>query len=207
VPAAAGVFSALGLLEAEEAWHVSRSIFQVGSRVDPAELGRHYADLEAALRADLRANGSDNARIEWGADVRYAQQGYELAVDVDRATPPRALVAQLRERFDAAHARAYGHASERDEVEVVTLRVSGRIPRDSSLSRVTRAEEPAGVWREVWFGPSVGRLEVPIVGRASLRQPAAGPFLVEEFDTTTVVPPGWQAALDGERSIVLEHVA
>ena len=50
VPAAAGVFSALGLLEAEETWHRSRSIFQVGSRIDPAELAAHFATLESELR-------------------------------------------------------------------------------------------------------------------------------------------------------------
>ena len=206
VPSAAGVFSALGLLEAEETWHLSRSIFQVGSRVDPEELARHYADLESALRADLVAHGSEHARIEWGADVRYAQQGYELSVGAERGATPRALLAGLRGAFDAAHARAYGHASERDEVELVTVRVTGRMPRDSSLARATRSDEPATASRSVWFGPAVGRLDVPIVSRDSLRQPAVGPLLAEEFDTTTVVTPGWRAHLDEQHTIVLEAV-
>ena len=208
VPAAAGVFSALGLLEAEETWHLSRSIFQVGSRVDPAELAAHYAALEADLRDELLTHGRSrrHARVEWGADVRYAQQGYELAVAVERGGPPATLVSRVRSAFDEAHARAYGHASERDEVELVTVRVTGRMPRDSSLSRATRDERPSAATRSVWFGDSIGRVDVPVVGRSALRSPAVGPLLAEEFDTTTVVPPGWRASLDAEHSIVLEHV-
>ena len=139
--------------------------------------------------------------------MRYAQQGYELGVAVDRAGPPATLVTRVRSAFDEAHARAYGHASERDEIELVTVRVAARMPRDSSLSRVVRADGPAEGSRAVWFGGSIGRVEVPVVGRAALRTPAVGPILAEEFDTTTVVPPGWRAWLDDDESIVLEHVA
>ena len=70
-----------------------------------------------------------------------------------------------------------------------------------------RADAPAEGSRAVWFGGPIGRVEVPVVGRAALRTPAVGPILAEEFDTTTVVPPGWRAWLDEDESIVLEHVS
>lgn len=204
VPAAAGVFSALGLLEAEETWHLSRSIFEVGSRLDPADLARQYGALEAALHEDLRAQGAEDARIDWGADLRYADQGYDLSVAVERGASPADLLARLRDTFHAEHLRAYGHASEADEVELVNVRVSGRLPREGSLSRATRAGERSAASRSVWFGPGVGRRDVPIVGRAALRTPVEGPLLVEEFDTTTVVPPGWRVSLDDHNTIALE---
>jgi N-methylhydantoinase A len=206
VPAAAGVFSALGLLEAEETWHVSRSLFTLGSRIDAAALQREYRELEAGLRVELEARGASDARVEWGADLRYADQGYDLAVAVDRGAEPRDLLSRLRDGFDAEHARAYGHASADDEVELVNVRVTGRLPREGTLSRSTRAAERGPGHRSVWFGPADGRRDVPVIGRADLRQAIDGPALVEEFDTTTVVPPGWRASLDTHDSIVLEDV-
>jgi N-methylhydantoinase A len=207
VPAAAGVFSALGLLEAEETWHLSRSFFEVGSRLDPGELLRQFRTLEADLKSELAAQGTDGAVIGWGADLRYADQGYDLTVEVDGAAPGGALVRQLRDSFNAAHARSYGHASEIDEVELVNIRVTGRVPRAGSLSRITRDDERREASRPVWFSAAEGRIEVPILGRADLRAPTPGPILIEEFDTTTVVPRGWRATLDDQNSIVLEHVA
>jgi N-methylhydantoinase A len=203
IPAAAGVFSALGLLEAEETWQRSRSLFEVGSRLHAGDLTATYAVLEREVREAMAEVGANGAELRWTADVRYAQQGYELAVDVDRAgaTPGR-----IRDAFDAAHARAYGHASPNDEIELVTVGVRARVPRADGLSRVTRGDRTASGRRSVWFGPSIGRVDVPRVDRATLREPAHGPLLVEEFDTTTVVPPGWHARLDESNTIVLEAV-
>ena len=117
-----------------------RSIFQVGSRIDPAELAAHFATLESggALRSS-GPNGAEHARVDWGADVRYAQQGYELAVAVDRAGPAATLVdsrplgvrrgarAGIRPRVRAGRDRA-GHRAG----------FGRRMPRDSSLSRAVR---------------------------------------------------------------------
>ena len=81
---------------------------------------------------------------------------------------------------------------------------------DAALDELpdARRRAPAAVAgsREVWFGGPTGRVEVPVVGREALRTPAVGPLLAEEFDTTTVVPPGWRAWLDEDESIVLEDV-
>lgn len=207
IPAAAGVFSALGLLEAEETWHLSRSIFEVSAALDPDDLARRYRELEAGLLEELAEQGTQDAEITWGADVRYAGQGYDLTVPVDRTGPPRDLVARLRDAFHATHAKAYGHAAESDEVELVNVRVTGRLPRSGSISRATAAADRRPACRTVWLGPRAGRHLAPVVDRADLRTPLVGPALVEEYDTTTVVPPGWTARLDEQNTIVMEHLA
>lgn len=206
IPAAAGVFSALGLLEAEETWHLSRSIFEVSAGLDPDELGARYRELEAGLLEELADGGTRDAEIAWGADIRYAGQGYDLTVPVDRAGPPGELVGRLRDAFHATHAKAYGHAAESDEVELVNVRVIGRLPRSGTISRVTVAADRLSGSRSVWLGPTVGRHIAPVVDRADLRVPLVGPALVEEYDTTTVVPPGWSARLDKQNTIVMEHL-
>ena len=207
IPAAAGVFSALGLLEAEETWHLSRSVFQVAAAIDANDLAGTFRDLEAGLSRELLEAGVRDAEISWGADVRYAGQGYDLTIPVDRTGLPARLVEGSREAFHAAHLRAYGHASEADEVELVNVRVTGRVPGRGSIGRVTGSAELRPSSRTIFLGPDGGRLVAPIVGRGDLRSPIVGPALVEEFDTTTVIPPGWSARLDDQHSIEMERVA
>ena len=207
IPAAAGVFSALGLLEAEEAWHLSQSVFAVSAALDPDDLVRHYRVLERRLLDELAEGETRAVEITWGADVRYAGQGYDLTIPVDRTGAPGDLVARLRETFHVTHARAYGHASESDEIELVNVRVTGRLPRSGAISRATEASARPASSRSIWLGPRLGRHLAPVLDRADLRMPVMGPVLIEEPDTTTVVPPGWSARLDEQNTIVMEHVA
>jgi N-methylhydantoinase A len=58
--------------------------------------------------------------------------------------------------------------------------------------------------REVYFGGDAGSLATPVIRRAELStQPTPGPLVVEEYDVTSIVPPGWHASLDSTASIVL----
>jgi N-methylhydantoinase A len=207
IPAAAGVFSALGLLEAEETWHLGRSIFEVSAALDPDGLTARYRELESRLLKELADGGIRHAEITWGADVRYAGQGYDLTVPMDRTGPPHNLVTRLRDVFHATHAKSYGHAAESEEIELVNVRVTGRLPRSGSISRTTASVDRRPASRTVWLGPGLGRHAAPVVDRADLRTPLVGPALVEEYDTTTVIPPGWLARLDEQDTIVMEHVA
>jgi len=205
VPAAAGVFSALGLLEAEETWHLGHSVFEVGSALRGVDVVARFEELERSLGRELAERGASDATIAWGADVRYAGQGYDLAIPVERGTPAERLVGRLRDTFHEVHARAYGHAAPTDEIELVNVKVTGALPRTSSIARATAPYAPTNGRRSVWLGPTIGRHEVPVVARSDVRSRLRGPVLIEEFDTTTVVPPGWSARLDDQRTIVMEH--
>jgi N-methylhydantoinase A len=58
--------------------------------------------------------------------------------------------------------------------------------------------------RRAWFGPEFGALATPVIGRGALSQtPAAGPFIIEEYEGTTVVPPDCTAALDTDHNIII----
>ena len=59
--------------------------------------------------------------------------------------------------------------------------------------------------RAAYFGPA-GQVDAQVVTRASLGAPVAGPVIVEEYDATCVVPPGWQASLDAAGNIHLRHM-
>ena len=67
-------------------------------------------------------------------------------------------------------------------------------------------EEGADRVRQVYFGPDAGLLETRLVRRDDLSADATpGPLIVEEYDSTVVVPPGWCAVLDARGNIVLER--
>ena len=95
--------------------------------------------------------------------------------------------------------------------QIVALKVLGqgiaetpRVPDRVSRDRERRRDE--GV-RPAYFGPEVGWLPTPLIGRANLVDaPRAGPLVIEEYDCTTVVRPGWQAGLDSWNNIVMERV-
>ncbi len=60
--------------------------------------------------------------------------------------------------------------------------------------------------RRVYFGPSNGWMDTPVVDRSALDGSAGnGPLIIEEYDSTTVVPPGWRVSVDGWSNIILER--
>jgi N-methylhydantoinase A len=74
----------------------------------------------------------------------------------------------------------------------------------ASARRVAGEPGPPSAIRRVYFGPASGWLATPILSRADLATPREGPAIVEEYDSTCVVPPGARAALDGWDNIVMD---
>ena len=59
--------------------------------------------------------------------------------------------------------------------------------------------------RRVYFGPETGHITTPIMARSGLSEsPLAGPLIIEEYDATTVVPPGTSARLDAAANIIID---
>jgi N-methylhydantoinase A len=101
----------------------------------------------------------------------------------------------LKEAFAAAHVRHFGYRSDEEAVEIVNVRVIARASTGETLhGRLSlSAEKQSDRARDVYFGPEAGFVSTPVVSRADLGQWEAGPLLVEEFDSTTVVPPDGRA--------------
>jgi len=140
------------------------------------------------------------------ADLRYAGQAYELTVAVPpgRDIDPR----DLAEGFGLEHLRTYGHRAADEPVDLVSLRLHAteraRDGRDILPSTLLAAPAAAAGPRNVYFGPQIGECLTPIVSRAALSGgPCSGPLIVEEYDATCLVPPGWSARVDSTANIVL----
>ena len=206
VPPLAGLFSAAGLLAARPERHGVRHCRVSARDGDPAELRR----LDAELRAELAGGGGEVAEWRRLADVRYRGQSWSVPVELPGELDAAALAA-LVERFEAEHERLYGTRLEPGSpVDVRALRVVALGPEREAFSPARACESPPRApARAADFGPGHGTVEAPVRTRAELAGgPVAGPLLLDEYDTTVVVPPGWTARLDGATgALVLEHVA
>lgn len=184
LPRMAGALSALGMLLADRTRDYS------AGALGAADYEVRFRRLEHQAKKDVRG-----AVLERFADIRYAGQSYELAVPWRGENPGAA--------FHKEHRRVYGYSDSKRAAQIVTLRVRATlaVERPSLRVRPQRMKrEPAirnvwvsGRWRNVETGPR------EMVGRV----PMAGPAVIADYGSTTLIPPGWTARRDTAGSLIL----
>jgi N-methylhydantoinase A len=214
IPPSAGVFSSFGLLYAEVEYYFTRTHKRLLRRATPEEIQATVDALESEARVRLGEDGFDPDHIEIrrSASLHYQGQSFELRVPLMAGRPDRAALAALEEAFGAEHERTYGHRAGVDEpVELVSLEVIGRgipeTPRAASAAAASLAPDVTitDQRRRAYFGAARGWLEAELVNRSDLAAPHGGPCIVEEYDATCLVPPGWTARLDDYGNIVMSR--
>src|ERR1051326_1270994 len=212
IPPSAGVFSSFGLLYAEVEYYFTRTRKRLLPAVVAAELQDIIDGLESEARARLSEDGFASERIELrrNASLHYQGQSFELRVPLAAGRLDTAALAALEEAFGVEHERTYGHrAGVEEPVELVSLDVIGRgiphKPRAASAAAAALAPDVSisEPMRRAYFGSERGWLDASVVNRSALKTPHQGPCIVEEYDATCVVSPGWSARLDDNGNIVL----
>ena len=207
VPPAAGLFSAFGLLEADLEQHYVRTVMLSSSATEAEELTRALEEIEELARAarhDGRQRALQCARF---ADLRYRGQAFELTIPVPDHRLTALDIANLVEDFGREHERTYGHRAQAEPVEIVNVRLVARTERErwsAALDPLVTTGSAPGATREAYFGRAQGLQCTAIVTRAELATARSGPLIVEEYDATTLVPPGATACLDEFGSIVID---
>ena len=209
IPPLPGLFSAMGLLFSGIEHHAVRSCL-----LSRQELS---ADALEAVRADLRADvldtfaeeghAADAVAVRYSADVRFRGQTSEINVPLASGSWGPAELAALKAGFADEHERLYGHRSDPDNpVEVIALRAVGRAEVPDSSDRLRPGAAVAGESRDrsAWFGPSWGSIDTPVCRREDLGHGERGPLLIDEYDTTIVVPPGMRARVDDQLNAHIE---
>ena len=190
VPALAGLFSALGLLHARPEFHDVHTCHLDARSVDPAELDAVYARLRE------RVDGVEFVR---SAELRYGGQTWEIEIEAGDPVDLDALIGA----FEDEHERLYGIRGEPGApIEIRALRLAGLGPSSAvDRLRVDGGAPERGGTRRTALG------ELPVRARASIGEaPEEGPMLVDEYDTTVVVRPGWTARRDGAtETLILER--
>jgi N-methylhydantoinase A len=204
VPRSPGIFSATGLLTTDLKRDAALTVMRRLDALDPDEAEATFAELEAAGREELEREGLAGEAIEFvrQLDVRYVGQSYELTIPAGDG---------LLERFHAEHDRTYGFSAPAEPVEVVSLRLTsvGRIAKPTL--RAVDATGPAEPKerRPVYFAEAGDFVDCPIYDRYALPAGTAlpGPVVIEEFDSTTVVHPGFGVRVDEVGSLIVEKEA
>ena len=210
VPLYPGVFSAIGLLMSDVKHDYIRSKLSPLSEVAPADVNGMFERMVAQALEELRDDGfaADHIRIERALDMRYAGQGYEIAVPCPVQPLQEADLKQLRTTFDQQHRAMFGHMAPQEPVEIVSFRVRG-------IGLVPPVEmpkfKPAGTTlrdarRELRHVRFDGReLDCPVYQRERLDVglTVAGPAVLDQFDCTTVICPGQTARVDEWKNLIV----
>lgn len=212
VPPAAGLFSALGLIFADVEHQCIRAYYQPLDTLDLDHLNTTFGVLRDEATELLTADGYEPVQQEVtiSAEVKYIGQNTALAVPIRGLPVTRDDLTSISENFSVAHEATFGYRSDEERLQFVTLKVVGRgvpdAPRLPDRIQIGGSFTPAGETRRAYFGPEHGWLDTPVTSRIGLKgKTQAGPLIVEEYDTTTVVRPGWSASLDDWNDIVLTN--
>jgi 5-oxoprolinase (ATP-hydrolysing)/N-methylhydantoinase A len=216
VPPHPGITSAMGLLDSDLKYEAQRTVMLDATEADPVALERIFQELEAGGRTQLEADDvpHDDRLFQRWADCRYVGQAYELLVPVPAGVLDAAAVAELTEAFEAAHEREYFYRFPDKAVQIVHIRshAIGLMPSVPARTIAAGgAEPPADALldrRPVVFADAgeAREYETPIYRREHLLagNVIAGPAIIEQLDSTTVVPPGMPATVLPDGAIVIE---
>lgn len=215
VPESPGAFSAFGLLCADVVHDYIRSDLQPLKTLDPAIVESAFAGLEDAARVELECEGMNAADIEFQRemDFRYAGQGYELRISLEGLSPPVSAddLETLADRFHQRHEEVHGHAAREADIELVSYRLRAlvAVPKlemtAASADSPDEPQEPSG--QRIISDGAGGSVTADIWRRDLLPRETSltGPVIIEQLDSTTVVPAGWSVAIDGFGNLVLSR--
>jgi N-methylhydantoinase A len=213
IPPFPGINSAIGLLTTDLKYDMVRTAFLVSERLDLKRMNADLADMENALRTELRADEVDleKTHFERSADARYVGQGYELRLSLPAGGISDDVLQSIIARFHELHGQEYGHHFAGVPVELVNLRVTAiaKVPRIGSPAKpaggslaAARIRVDATVFR---IGLELKSFETTFYDRDQLPVGEAfpGPAVILQKDSTTVVPPKCTATLEESGAIAI----
>jgi len=206
IPFSPGHFSAYGMLFSDLRRDYVRSCFQRLASVPFASIESLYREMEEAGRAAVAASGGDATAIVVTrfADMRYVGQEHAVTVALGRALFADEDRDGIKRQFDAVHLQRYGTSAPKELAELVSLRVTviGAVPKPPLLhideGTADPMREALRVEKPVYFREAGGYVPTPVYLRTKLRagNRIAGPALVEEHGSTTVLVPGDALVVD-----------
>ena len=210
VPPNPGVTSALGCLLVDVRHDLSQTYLALAAEADPADIEARFAEMEAEAKSRLVKEGVADADmvLQRSIDMMYQGQWRSLQVPV---AAPFTSVPDAVNAFHADHDREYAFRRDDTPVELFRLNLAaiGTVPKAELMRHATNgAGAKAEGSRMVDFDEVEGAVETPIYSHDGL--PAGvtieGPAIVEQLDSTTVIPPGVRAEVDEWLNIRI-HVA
>jgi len=217
VPLTPGTFSAYGLITADAIYDVYRSYVAMTSQADPGLMRRIFDEMRAQGIEQIKELGFQQEQISlrYSIDMRYVGQAHEVLLEVPaeiiEGEMNAGTVKILEDMFHQRHQSLFGHSSPEAAAEFITLTVSavGPTAKGQMFEVEQGTEDPSGAEkgsRSVYFEESKGFIDCPTYERSGLRanNVVTGPAIIEQMDTTTVIPPNQKAGVDRYGNIIIE---
>lgn len=216
IPTTPGLTSALGLLASDVTYEQSRTVMQSERTADRALIARVLDELESELLGQLRADGfaDDGISLLRFADCRYVGQGYELRTPAAAGAIDDDFLSRLHTSFDSEHAKAYGKSFPEKAIQIVNIRVVGigAIPalEPAEIESGPREVDASAIrhgYTTIFDVDGTARaIDTPRYVRSALMagNVITGPAIIDQMDTTTVLPPRTVAHVDRYGSLIVE---
>ena len=211
VPTGAGVGSAIGFLRAPISFEVVRSRYERFSRFDFAGLNSLLRAMEDEATSVVRAGAKDAPlKCYRTADLRYVGQGHEITISLPEGDLNPATLAELRAAFEKTYLAHYGRTVSDLDVEAINWAVTLSTP----LMNPIRLQEPTATRRpnpiasrSVFDADESGFCDYAIHRRPDLKagDRIAGPAIIVEDETSTLVPPAFEVHMNALGYLVLER--
>ena len=210
VPPSPGTLCALGAMTADVKSDYVKTLHRRLSGMRGRALAAECAELEARARHWLReeAPAVGSSAVRYSADMRYVGQAFEIQVPIDPAWLGDADLDRLRDAFHDQHDRLYAHADRAADVELIDLRATivGATPKPA----FREAGRGAGAAKPVAHRPihyRKQRYDAAVHHRRELLagQHIEGPAIVEQEDTTTLIPAGFRGEVDRLGNLVIQE--
>ena len=208
-PVSPGVLCALGDATTRMRTETARSFSRLANTTDADELSAILTEMAEQTRAELRSDGIPDAQIvsEFEIDVRYAGQAFEVPLTITHDVLTRDGVAGLLARFDAEHLRLFTFNMDTPH-EIVNLRAvalgqaldlpAAELPKGNGDPSAAKMRD-----HMLWMD---GREQAAVIyDRSKLKQGdiIAGPAIVIEMDSTTLIESGCVATVDRVGNILI----
>jgi N-methylhydantoinase A/oxoprolinase/acetone carboxylase beta subunit len=224
VPNYPGITAALGLLTTDLVYEYTKTAYVMASEVvsnakTRATLDKQFAALEKEAMKQFATDKIDKKRIrlERVVDARYEGQGYELRVDAKTGAIDEKWVKAVKNEFHQAHEREFSRRFEDVDVQIANIRVRaiGAMPglkptlvkKGTKTPPKTALKLTADAWFEKAGKPA--KFKTKFYERTELLagNHIAGPAIITQFDSTSVVPPGYTADVDKHGNLIIKYSA
>jgi N-methylhydantoinase A len=204
VPQYPGLFSAFGMLVADQTYDFQLPVLKNLDELEASELSARAAELVRQAHATFRQSGLDASKIELRprGDCRYLGQAEALTVDLGDGS-----VAALQAAFEGEHRRQWNFIHKERPITIANLRlqaVAPTAPVVRATSERARGAPKPHHRRTIHVGRE--RLDLSAFHRAELRfgHEIAGPGVIEEASSSLVFPAGWRVSVDAETNLIVK---
>ncbi len=202
IPPQPGLFSALGLVLSDFKMEYMRSVMKLLDDLDEGSIQKIFSEMEEKAILDIeKSNVKGKLFFIKRANLQYYGQGFELYVSLGEKN----IVENLKKEFNKRHKNVYGYSSN-DPIFLVSLNLVALVKfKKPLMEEAKKNKEKIKEKRMVYFSDEP--VETYIYDRSSLGYESriVGPAIVEQYDSTTLIPPGWNATVDKYSNLILRR--